>query len=409
MSAEWPTLTLGQLTERTRPICYGVLKPGPFIEGGVPLLRIVDIKENRVDESGVHRISSQLDDEFARSRLSGGEVLLSIQGTIGRVAICPPSMAGANISRTIAVIEPDERLDKSFLRYFLMHLAASSRFEVTGTTRDSLNISTIRDIEVPLPPLDEQRRIVAILEDHLSRIDASIHSLSQSTRKVESLQRRALVNLLIEDGEEVGLVDVLTQSIGGLWGEGAGEADLDVRVIRVTEMGRLGTLNPVTAATRSITQAQYTSRALREGDLLLEKSGGGPATPVGRVGLVLDLEDPAICSNFMQLMRPDFQRVHPRWLHLYLNAYHLSGRTSPMQKASTNIRNIKASDYLKILIKVPTLERQSQLITLTEEWLDSADRLAETLTTSLRHASTLRRSLLSTAFAGQLTKEPSLV
>jgi type I restriction enzyme S subunit len=95
----WPTLTLGQLTATTRPICYGVLKPGPYVEGGVPLLRIVDMAGHVVAQSGYHRISSTLDSEFHRSRLRGGEVLLSIQGTVGRVATVPAALAGANISR----------------------------------------------------------------------------------------------------------------------------------------------------------------------------------------------------------------------------------------------------------------------------------------------------------------------
>ena len=99
LPARWDTATLGELTASTRPICYGVLKPGPHDPAGVPLVRITDLMGGGVKSSGLHFISKALDDEFRRSRLNGGEVLLSIQGTIGRAAICPDELAGANISR----------------------------------------------------------------------------------------------------------------------------------------------------------------------------------------------------------------------------------------------------------------------------------------------------------------------
>ncbi len=62
-------LSLGELTESTRPICYGVLKPGPYTDRGVPLVRIVDINANVLRPFGLHKISKSLDEEFYRSRL----------------------------------------------------------------------------------------------------------------------------------------------------------------------------------------------------------------------------------------------------------------------------------------------------------------------------------------------------
>src|SRR5947207_1766833 len=112
----WPQISLGELTAH-RPICYGVLKPGERQSAGVPLIRITDITTDDLNESDVYYITQKLSSEFKRSVLDGGEVLLSIQGTIGRVAICPPHLKGANISRTIALISPDKRLDRAFLRY----------------------------------------------------------------------------------------------------------------------------------------------------------------------------------------------------------------------------------------------------------------------------------------------------
>src|SRR5271167_3834223 len=146
LPSNWASATLGMLTQHTRPICYGVLKPGPFDRTGVPLLRIQDLAQNRIADSGIHYISQRLDEEFRRSRLRGGEVLLSIQGTIGRTAIVPQTLAGANISRTLAVIEPDGVLSPRLLYFYFQYLAARNAYDTGGTTRASLNIRTIREM-----------------------------------------------------------------------------------------------------------------------------------------------------------------------------------------------------------------------------------------------------------------------
>ncbi len=181
------TLTLGELTAE-RPICYGVLKPGPHVDGGVPLVRIVDLIDRGVAADRLHRISRSLDSEFRRSRLVGGEVLLSIQGTIGRVAVCPPELAGANISRTIARIAPDQRVHPEFLAEWLR---LQQQFRTSGSTRESLNIGAIRKMVVPIPTEDAQRRFV----ECLAALTADRRSQIESARLMElmwaSLQHRA--------------------------------------------------------------------------------------------------------------------------------------------------------------------------------------------------------------------------
>lgn len=190
-SPAWPTLTLGELTESTRPICYGVLKPGREDPDGVPLVRVTDIALNEFDSRDLIRIAPDLDEEFARSRLEGGEVLISVQGTVGRVAIVPEAFAGSNVSRTIAVVAPDTRVDRRFLYWYLRWLGSRSAFETVGTTRDSLNIATLRRVQVPVPALDEQRRIADILD----KADAILRKRKEAIALTEDLLRSAFLEM----------------------------------------------------------------------------------------------------------------------------------------------------------------------------------------------------------------------
>ena len=185
----WGAVSLADLTSH-RPICYGVLKPGPRQTNGVPLIRITDISADVVDESDIYLITDRLSKEFSRSILRGGEILLSIQGTIGRTAICPQSLAGANVSRTLAVIDPDERVDRRFLRFWC--LSRNGRFPVCGSTRASLNIGAIRDLLVPIAPLPEQHRIVEKIEELFSDLDAGVASLERAKANLKRYRASVL-------------------------------------------------------------------------------------------------------------------------------------------------------------------------------------------------------------------------
>lgn len=157
-------ITLGELTKNTRPICYGVLKPGIDDPDGIPLIRVTDISSNFFDDSNLYKITPEIDANFKRSKLNGGELLLSIQGTIGKVAICPDEYSGANISRTIALIDPDSRVLKNYLRFYFIYMDKYNKHYSTGSTRASLNIAYLRKLKIPLPSLEQQKQIANILD-----------------------------------------------------------------------------------------------------------------------------------------------------------------------------------------------------------------------------------------------------
>src|SRR5204863_1259347 len=76
----WESVPLEQLTSPSAPICYGVLKPGPDVPRGVPMLRVKDLQNDRVRTSELYHITHELDAEFRRTKLKGADVLISVQG-----------------------------------------------------------------------------------------------------------------------------------------------------------------------------------------------------------------------------------------------------------------------------------------------------------------------------------------
>ena len=207
---------------------------------------------------------------------------------------------------------------------------------------------------------------------------------------------------IASDWCSIPLKEVLAHTIGGIWGELPGESEVDVHVVRVTELKKNGVLEPATAAKRSIKNSQFMSRQLQVGDIVLEKSGGGPTSPVGRVGFVKDADRPSVCSNFMQLLRADPERVLAKYLHLYLTYFQDIGGTASLQTATTNIRNLKMAEYLDLPIPIPHLDEQKRIVEILEEQLSRLDAATVSFEKLSEKIASHKRSLLNAGCSGAL-------
>ena len=82
--AGWSVPRVSELVKKPSFVTYGVLKPGPRLDDGVAMLRVKDLINGHIDTSDLYGISPELDAEYKRTKLGGGEVLISIQGTVGK-------------------------------------------------------------------------------------------------------------------------------------------------------------------------------------------------------------------------------------------------------------------------------------------------------------------------------------
>jgi len=314
------------------------------------------------------------------------------------------------------VLRPLETMFAKYLFHYVVResFRAKAARAMTGTA-GQLRVPPdfLRTAPIPIAPPAEQERIVAAIDEHFSRLDAAEATLRQILTRLDALRSAILADAfnphrqLPSRWQIERLEDLLDHSIGGLWGSPAGEDEHDVAVIRVTELQDHGTLSMRTAAKRSVTKRQLSSRLLRIGDLVLEKSGGGPTTPVGRVALFPGHTRDAICTNFMQLMRPNTELVQSGFLHWQLHFRYVSGATAPLNKGSGNIRNLQTKEYLRQLVALPPMHEQIRISRGIEERFARTRQLELAVSEALARLAGLRRSVLAAAFSGQLgTQDP---
>jgi type I restriction enzyme S subunit len=184
------------------------------------------------------------------------------------------------------------------------------------------------------------------------------------------------------------------QFSNGLW-RGEKPPFVNAGVIRNTNFTKDGTLDDSDIAYLDVEAKKFEKRRLKSGDIILEKSGGGPKQPVGRVVLFDKTEGNFSFSNFTAVLRIlDSQKLDSRFLHKFLHWTYLSGITERMQSNSTGIRNLDSDAYKSIQISFPSLAEQERIVKL----LDEADELRKLRTQANRRADALIPALFHEMF-----------
>ncbi|MBD1903364.1 restriction endonuclease subunit S [Trichocoleus sp. DQ-A3] len=199
---DWDVRPLRDLTDSPDSITYGVLKPGEYIPDGIPLLQIQDVIHGNIEPSKLHRISKKLDAQYARTRLYGGEIVMSLVGTIGKIAQIPGSMAGANLHRNLARIPISRGNSSRFVFHYLQSQTVQEAIAATtfGSTQSLLNLTDLRELLVAVPPPQEQQTIANIIDT----MDEAIAHTSSLIAKLKQMKAGLLHDLLTRGLDENG-------------------------------------------------------------------------------------------------------------------------------------------------------------------------------------------------------------
>jgi type I restriction enzyme S subunit len=165
--------------------------------------------------------------------------------------------------------------------------------------------------------------------------------------------------------EMIPLIDLVNKPISGEWGDGEGK----IKVLRTTNFTNEGRLELKSVVERNIDENKVEKKKLLKGDIIIEKSGGSPSQPVGRV-VYFEEEGLYLCNNFTSCLRPKAKKVFPKYLHYILFSAHKGGITQAFQNKTTGIINLKLNNYLEDLkIPLPPLPTQKKIAAI----LDAAD------------------------------------
>ena len=200
MAGEWEILELGRLIEPERGISYGIVQPGVPVDDGVPIVRVGDIRHGRVNVSEPLRVAPAIEAAFARTRLRGGELLLTLVGTVGESAIAPDSIVGWNTARAVAVIPVRKDIGAYWVRLALQAPSVRELIHsrLNTTVQATLNLRDVAQLPIALPPKSMRHAIAHIL----GTLDDKIELNRRMNETLEAMAR-ALFNSWFVDFDPV--------------------------------------------------------------------------------------------------------------------------------------------------------------------------------------------------------------
>lgn len=182
----WAWTRVANAVERVTVGYVGPMKD-QYVEDGIPFLRSQNVRANRFRADGLVRISSQFHRTIAKSALVPGDVVVVRSGNVGTACVVPPSLGEANCSDLVVVKRPVAVLS-DYLCCYLNSLAARHIEEGTvGMALTHFNTKSVATMPVPLPPLAEQRRIVAKVNDLMAlcdRLEAQLTTAQSEHRRL---------------------------------------------------------------------------------------------------------------------------------------------------------------------------------------------------------------------------------
>jgi type I restriction enzyme S subunit len=186
---EYGTINLEDLIQESRPITYGILKPGKGIEGGIPVIKVRDYPDGEIVQEKLLLTTPEIEEPYKRSRLQKDDLLISIRGTVGRLAEVPESLDGANITQDTARIALADGINHIYIRavlessYFQRQVAKRT----TGLAVQGINLGELRKLKVPFPPKCMQDEVATKIKNIKSAIECSRHSISSKKQLRSSI------------------------------------------------------------------------------------------------------------------------------------------------------------------------------------------------------------------------------
>ena len=190
----WVWATLDQIGQEGRPIIYGIIKPGPHDPNGVPYVRVTEMKDGFVDLENLRRAVPERAAKFARATLAPGDVLISKDGTIGRVAVVPPQLAGGNITQHVMRAPIHELMCRDYVVSAIRSDVCQKWLtgETKGVALRGVNVEDFRRLPIPVPPYIEQERVLAEVDRRLSLLSETEAQVDANLQRADRLREAIL-------------------------------------------------------------------------------------------------------------------------------------------------------------------------------------------------------------------------
>lgn len=395
MKERWQTRKLGELLERTETV-----SPMESPELEFDYIDVSSVSNSTFKIEASQRLKGKEAPSRARRLVRTNDVIFAtVRPTLRRIAVIPQHLDKQVCSTGYVVLRPKQHLDHRFLFYFLLtenFLCQMERLQ-KGASYPAVTDGDVKCQEIQVPPLPEQQRIVALLDEAFANL-----ATAKTNAELNLHNSRALYECHLEtvfgrrdDGWMDHALSDLIEIQNGYAFKSDEYIDSGYFVIRIGNVqdGEISLNNP--RYVRLLDQ-KLKKFILEEGDILISLTGN-----IGRVGMILKEQLPAVLNQRVARIQVKDKSVERDFLFRFL-----SSRTfrQALQKAGhgTAQQNVSTKEIGSVRIALPSMSKQTEIIDEFNRFAEESLRLAQIYERKLSALEELRKSLLHSAFSGEL-------
>lgn len=192
--SSWEVKSLSSLVSPSRLITYGIVQTGENITDGIPCVRVVDLMRSEISPKNMIRTSFKISQQYKRTILMENDIMFALRGSIGHVRLACSSLAGANLTRGIALISPSNLVNPQYLLWALRSPGVRQTVldGVNGSALQEIPLGNLRNVQVPVPSKEEQLKI----SNGIDSVEGLLRRKNQKLSSIKKLKKALMQDLL---------------------------------------------------------------------------------------------------------------------------------------------------------------------------------------------------------------------
>lgn len=288
---------------------------------------------------------------------------------------------------------------------FSYYMCLALSFPNKGYARHS---SFLKKCIFPVPPLAEQERIVAKIEELFAGIDAGVENLKSVKNQIALYRQSVLKSAFDFDASTFSALKNLIDKVRyGTSKKCSTEENVNsMPVYRIPNIDfKKGVLDKTDLKFASFDDSEKSSLMLKSGDILIIRSNGS-LNLVGRAALVYNTDTNGLYAGYLMRLRiKDTEKLLPKFLLHFLNSGKARAYIEEKAKSTSGVNNINSEEISDLQIPVPTLAEQERIVAEIESRFERADALETAVDRALNDAEKLKQAVLKKAFSGELVPQ----
>lgn len=365
-----------------------------YENGSIPWLVIGDLNDGIVTKSESKITKLGLENSSAKM-IPKGTLLVAMYGSIGKLGITGIECC---TNQAIAYAKELYGVTTEYLYYYMAMMKPNLISKGKGGTQKNISQSVLNSLDVIVPPLPEQRRIVARIEELFSELDNGVETLKKTKQQL-AVYRQAVYASVYTENDMRPITDFFEISSGLTKNSKRNELPIKRPYLRVANV-YYNKLDLSEIKSIGVNENEITKTTLKQDDLMFVE-GNGSKEQIGRVAIWDGSIEGCLHQNHIIKGRPLGQML-PQYALFYLISVYGRKQILEVAASTSGLYTLSANKVRNLRIPFLDSEKQKQCVSLIKERLSVCDSIEKTVDAALQQAEAMRQSILKKAFEGDL-------